>query len=302
MPIPVELHPLFMAHFEWGHELLTQQQQWAGRGLDPTVMVFVNPATGKALTHSHLAKLWPQIVLHDVEGVSFGPQTLRSIFVDAVRSGDWQHTPNQQAAAHIMGHSLKMWDQVYDRKFDTRAAAHAVHDMGAFRQELLASDDVGMDPAPSVYPPNHHTTSMYTSSQPTTSSGTTSKSSQGGTSSSGFDTSTTSTTPSMQEYDGGDGTLGGMPGGGGLVPKMHAHMPLAAYADRAPSSPCFPPSISQSFGVESSEWESDTDGETDAGDGDTEGQPHMWRASEEEEAGKDDEWEDGDYEEGGGGR
>lgn len=132
--LPTELFFVFKFYLEWGQACLTCL------ATDPHPFVFCNPATGRPLKDTLMSKLWGDIVLSHSECKEFfGPQNCRAIFATTVRNGGFGSTPDPSAAAAIMGHSLNMWDKVYDRDYDCFSANQAVKAMDAFREEMLCT-------------------------------------------------------------------------------------------------------------------------------------------------------------------
>lgn len=69
---------------------------------------------------------------------SFGPQRARGIFVTAARDKQLGEL-DERAAAAVMGNSLGVWEQVYDKNRVARAAAQNVAALAKWRQQVLAA-------------------------------------------------------------------------------------------------------------------------------------------------------------------
>jgi hypothetical protein len=106
--------------------------------LDSQPYAFVWPHTGKPIKAQQVATIWREQVLST--GVR-SPQQARSMFVSQVRTAAAEGTLPQdfseQAAAHIMGHDLAMWDRVYDKVKNLRASHHTISAMAEYRAAML---------------------------------------------------------------------------------------------------------------------------------------------------------------------
>jgi hypothetical protein len=74
-------------------------------------------------------------------GFKISPQVARAAFSTLVRDdamqGGFGNVIDQDGAAALMGHSIEMWDEVYDRKYAARRAQEAVDNLARFRHSLL---------------------------------------------------------------------------------------------------------------------------------------------------------------------
>lgn len=132
--LPHELAQLYLAHYQGGWELLD--------GLSPTKApcnyFFVQPMKGQQLLAQQASQIFAKQVLPVTH--SFGPQKARSIFVTAANKQQLGEIDGQ-AAAQVMGHSLKMWDAVYDKEKATRGAANNVAALASWRCKVLAASE-----------------------------------------------------------------------------------------------------------------------------------------------------------------
>jgi len=143
--LPNDLQPLFSYHIQAGLGKLWEPFSFedyddeVGMELPPTV--FISSSTGKPLLPQQVSQVWNKVVLP--EGVRFGPQTARAAFCTLVRghsTATGQPPPfEEDAAAHVMGNSLRMWDMVYDREHKQRAAQAAIDNLAQWRHAVLAA-------------------------------------------------------------------------------------------------------------------------------------------------------------------
>jgi hypothetical protein len=66
-----------------------------------------------------------------------GTQKARAAFVTAMRDAEPYLGMNEEEAAAVMGHSIKMWQQVYDRKHGSRAAGTVARVLAVWRHKVL---------------------------------------------------------------------------------------------------------------------------------------------------------------------
>ena len=143
--LPSELQPMFKYHIRsglgqiWEPFSFEADDDDEGMELPPTV--FISSSTGKALLAQQVSQIWSRVVLP--ASVSFGPQTARSAFCTLVRQGG--QPMDEDAAAHVMGNSLQMWDMVYDRQYKERKAQAAVDSLAEWRQAVLAEAAESVD-------------------------------------------------------------------------------------------------------------------------------------------------------------
>jgi hypothetical protein len=141
--LPEEMGQLLGHHCSWGHAALTRGMDSSGGGR--CVTLFLNTSTGQPLKDTEVAPLFSKTVLQGT-GCHFGAQRCRSIFVDSRRGADGGAPgPDGASAAAVMGHSLRVWDQAYDRRLRHRAAQQAVQGVGVWRQALLLGQQQGGD-------------------------------------------------------------------------------------------------------------------------------------------------------------
>lgn len=142
--LPPELQELFQFHVKVGLPLIRDA---LGVGGDDG-HVFVWHSTGKPVSPQQVSQLWNRVVLPPC--FHFGPQVARAAFCtlvrdDAVASG-LPSNFTEDGAAMVMGNSILMWDEVYDRDYRQRLAQAAVDNLAAWRQRLLASTPSAFEP------------------------------------------------------------------------------------------------------------------------------------------------------------
>ena len=106
-------------------------------GLPATV--FIWPSTGKQVKPQQVSQVFKKVAVPP--GCRISPQVARAAFSTLVRddalAGGLGAVIDQDGAAAVMGHSIEMWDEVYDRKYATRRAQEAVDSLARFRQSML---------------------------------------------------------------------------------------------------------------------------------------------------------------------
>ena len=95
--------------------------------------MFVNTTTGMPMKEQEVSQVWSKTVLQGT-GVHFGPQMCRSIFASSTHD---LGVSNTKGMAMIMGTSQNVWDNVYDKHFDSREAHEAMSQMPPIRKQLL---------------------------------------------------------------------------------------------------------------------------------------------------------------------
>ena len=143
--LPPELQELFQFHVKVGLPLIRGA---LGVGGDDG-HVFVWHTTGKPVSPQQVSQLWNRVVLPP--SFHFGPQVARAAFCtlvrdDAMASG-LPSNFTEDGAAMVMGNSILMWDEVYDRDYRQRLAQAAVDNLAAWRQRLLASTPSAFEPS-----------------------------------------------------------------------------------------------------------------------------------------------------------
>jgi hypothetical protein len=131
--LPSDLHPLLEFLLLGG-----------GRGAlvsplppsDAPATLFFHPNTHKPYSYADLGTIFRDTVLSGTRA-SFPPQLCRSIFVDERRGSDRAPGPADEAAAMVLGHSLRQWDTTYDRRFASRQVAAVPSAMQEWRAHLL---------------------------------------------------------------------------------------------------------------------------------------------------------------------
>jgi hypothetical protein len=143
--LPQEPAQLYLAHYQRGWELLVGMSSTK----TPPNYFFVQPIKGQQLLAQQASQIFAKQVLPFTH--SFGPQKARSIFVTAANKQQLGDI-DPQAAAQVMGHSLSMWDAVYDREKASRAAADNVAALASWRCRVLAAAEAvaAAEPAAAV--------------------------------------------------------------------------------------------------------------------------------------------------------
>jgi hypothetical protein len=130
--LPTEMWPLVEFMVEGGHRALTRTAAAA----EAPRTLFVHPSTMQPFQYSTFGTLFRDTLLQGT-GADFPPQLCRSIFVAERRRADRAPGPADDAAAAVLGHSLRQWDNTYDREFKGRQAAAVPQAMKAWREQLL---------------------------------------------------------------------------------------------------------------------------------------------------------------------
>ena len=125
--LPSEVEELLDHHLQWAHRTLTGMLDEVA----PTL--FVNTTTGMPMKEQEVSQVWSKTVLQGT-GVHFGPQMCRSIFASSTHD---LGVSNTKGMAMIMGTSQNVWDNVYDKHFDSREAHEAMSQMPTIRKQLL---------------------------------------------------------------------------------------------------------------------------------------------------------------------
>ena len=139
VPLPLELCVLYTAHLKAGRQMLIESAVGLGTPEAKAVedYLFLWPSTLKPIKMAQLYKVFNKLVLADAN-VSFGVQWLRTVFVEYMRNADSAASGlDQEAAARMMGHCLKVWDAAYDKLQHERASAHVEQVMPKWRSQLL---------------------------------------------------------------------------------------------------------------------------------------------------------------------
>lgn len=135
LELPRELNQLMVHLVKWGRrKILAELGNPSGVGS----ILFVHPTRGVPFTFHTVSSYWKDLVLSDLPASQrFGVQLCRSIFVGERRSVDRVEGPVDKAAAMIMGHCERVWDEAYDRHYDMRNAAQGVQAMERWREGVL---------------------------------------------------------------------------------------------------------------------------------------------------------------------
>jgi hypothetical protein len=139
VPLPPELCVLYTAHLEAGRHMLIESTVGLGTPEAEAVedYLFLWPSTLKPIKMAQLYKVFNKLVLADAS-VSFGVQWLRTVFVEYMRTAESAASGlDQEAAARMMGHCLKVWDAAYDKLQHQRASDHVEQAMPKWRSQLL---------------------------------------------------------------------------------------------------------------------------------------------------------------------
>jgi hypothetical protein len=139
--LPSELAGLYLTHCYEGWDKLV------GNSANPQgtcSYFFVQVQKGQQLLPQQASQIFSSVVLPHTH--RFGPQAARGIFVTAARSQQLGDV-SEAAAAAAMGHSLKMWEQVYDRAKVHRLAARNVAALAKWRHGVLAAAASRVGPA-----------------------------------------------------------------------------------------------------------------------------------------------------------
>jgi hypothetical protein len=136
--LPDDMQELMRVHLSVCLPLISQCFSYdTENGLPPTV--FIWPSTGKQVSPQQVSKMFQKVVVPS--GFKISPQVARAAFSTLVRDdamqGGFGNVIDQDGAAALMGHSIEMWDEVYDRKYAARRAQEAVDNLARFRHSLL---------------------------------------------------------------------------------------------------------------------------------------------------------------------
>lgn len=129
--LPAELSTLMLFHLHKGRQLLVQS--YVAEGLQEPTTVFITEQ-GTSCTAAEVSQVWRDTVLPP--GYNFGPQTARGAFVTLARGDDCFVEP--AGAAAVMGHSLNMWDTVYDKQARQKGVQAAVDGLADWRKKVVA--------------------------------------------------------------------------------------------------------------------------------------------------------------------
>lgn len=103
-----------------------------------TPHLFLWPSTGKPVKAQQVSQLFKQMVMPEMV-VKFGPQWCRTIFVgERCSSSRVDVGMSDEAAARVMGTSLRVWETEYDKFKAARQIAEVQKAMPGWRKELLA--------------------------------------------------------------------------------------------------------------------------------------------------------------------
>jgi len=130
--LPPELAGLYYTHYQHGRELLLE----LGEAEQPCSFFFMQVQKGQQLKLQQASQIFASVVLPYTH--TFGPQRARAIFVTSVRDKQLADV-DEAAAAAVMGHSIRMWQQVYDRQRVARGAASNIAALAQWRQQVAAS-------------------------------------------------------------------------------------------------------------------------------------------------------------------
>lgn len=135
--LPSELNLLLHTHLVYGLQVVMGSSGPVSADAFP--YVFCRASTRKQLVAQQASQVWKRVVLPS--SFSFGPQTARAAFVTGVRD---PNTPSAQftatAAAEAMGHSVRMWQQVYDKMHRQHAQAACCAEGSGCHGSLEAAD------------------------------------------------------------------------------------------------------------------------------------------------------------------
>jgi hypothetical protein len=131
--LPPELADLYQAHYKGGWELVVQLAQ---SDKADSRYFFLQAHKGQQLLPQQASQIFAKVVLP--ASSRFGAQKARGIFVTAARDKQLGEL-DEGAAAVVMGNSLSVWEQVYDRSRVSRSAAKNVAALAQWRQGVLAA-------------------------------------------------------------------------------------------------------------------------------------------------------------------
>lgn len=141
--LPSPLSDLMSAHLKAGRDLLLS----CGEKKDSaSPFVFFLVSNGEPISDARASQIFSKVVLPS--GFGFGPQKARSIFITGSRAGTISNI-SEADAAHVMGNSLRMWEEVYDKNHALKTQAQNQQAIAKWRQEVKAKNATALAAAPS---------------------------------------------------------------------------------------------------------------------------------------------------------
>jgi len=129
--LPMELSILFDHLCKFGLPLLESIHDTPAH----QPYLFLWPTTGKPVQPQQVSQLFKRQLLP--KDYKLGPQKARSAFVTAMRAAKPHMGLDEQRAAEIMGHSLTMWEQVYDREHQQRTGEATCKVLSRWRDRVF---------------------------------------------------------------------------------------------------------------------------------------------------------------------
>jgi hypothetical protein len=132
--LPHDLAYLYYFHILCGLPAMLEEHGQAPFPNNHQPYVFLWASTGKPVVPQQVSQLFSRLVLP--KGCTLPPQKARAAFVTAMRDAKPYLGLDEQQAAAVMGHSIKMWHQVYDKKQSSRTAATVAQVLADWRHQV----------------------------------------------------------------------------------------------------------------------------------------------------------------------
>jgi len=144
--VPKDMQAFLDPWFGWAHAELTADE--------PTPYAFlrvVDTEEGRAVpvTPKTISDAFNSVMFESMEGLHVAVQRMRSIFVEAIQSGETGMPGGDafmEASTVVMTNSVNMWRRYYDRRYRLRSARDAIDKLSEWRANGWRVEEDGDDP------------------------------------------------------------------------------------------------------------------------------------------------------------